>query len=79
MITSVFETKTRFKGSDFSHDKFILFALEENDLDWCSKHVDPSMRSNPHRFRPPTKYPHWHLRTEEKDPHLHTGNIKSKY
>jgi hypothetical protein len=56
----------------------ILFALEENAIRQRSKHEDPSMVPNPHRFGPPTDNPHRHHRKEEEAPHLHTGDNKSK-
>jgi hypothetical protein len=56
----------------------ILFALEENDLHQHSKTADPSTESNPHRFEPPTDNARRHRRKEEEDPHLHTGDDRSK-
>jgi hypothetical protein len=56
----------------------ILFALKENVIHWHSKHEDPSMESNPHRFGLPTDNPRWHCRQDEVAPHLHTEDIKSK-
>jgi hypothetical protein len=50
----------------------ILFALKENAIHRRSKPGDPSTKSNPHQFAFPTDNPHWHHRTEEVVPHLHT-------
>jgi hypothetical protein len=54
------------------NDQNILFAQKENANHQLSKHEDPSMESNPHRFRLPTDNPHRHRRKEEAVPHLHT-------
>jgi hypothetical protein len=62
----------------FSHVQNILFALEENDVHRRSKPEDTSTEYNPHRCGPPTDSPHRHRRKEEVDPHLHTGDSKSR-
>jgi hypothetical protein len=56
----------------------ILFALEENAIHRHSKHMDPSMMYNSHRFGPPTDIPRQYCQKEEEAPHLHTGDNKSK-
>jgi hypothetical protein len=38
--------------------QYILFTIEENDIQQCSKPADPSMVPNPPRFGPPTGIPH---------------------
>jgi hypothetical protein len=58
--------------------QYIFFTLEENDLHRHSKPPDPNKASNPHRFRPLTSTPHRHHQKKEEDPHLHTGDNKSK-
>jgi hypothetical protein len=58
--------------------KYILFALEENDIHRCSEPVDPDMAPNPHRFGPPTGIRRWHHQKEGEAPHLHTRDNKSK-
>jgi hypothetical protein len=57
--------------SIFSHDKYILLALEKNAFLDHSKSVSPSMKLMPHRSELPTASPRWH-RQKEEDPHLHT-------
>jgi hypothetical protein len=56
----------------------ILFALKENIIHQHSKPEDPSMESNPHRFRLPTDNPRRHRRQEETVPHLHTKDSNTK-
>jgi hypothetical protein len=56
----------------------ILFNLEENAIHQCSKHEDPSMVPNRHRFGPCTSILHQHHWKEEETPHLHTRDNKSK-
>jgi hypothetical protein len=68
----------RARGSGNNLIQHILFALEENAIHLCYKPVDPSKVNNTHRFGPPTSIPHWHRQQEEEDPHLHTGDNKSK-
>jgi hypothetical protein len=74
----MFEAKTCFKRySELAevislNIQYILFTLEENNVHQCSKFVDPSTESNPHRFGPTTNNIHRRHRKEEKDPHLHT-------
>jgi hypothetical protein len=55
-----------------SNGQNILFALKENVIHRHSKAEDPSMESNPHRFRLPIDNPHRHHRQKEVAPHLHT-------
>jgi hypothetical protein len=80
----LFEAKTRFKKmlrvseSRNTLIQHILFALEENVIHRLFEHADPSKVPNPHQFRPPTGMPHWHCRQEEENPHLQTGDNKSK-
>jgi hypothetical protein len=60
------------------NDQNIPFALEENAIYQRSKPKDPSMESNPPRFRLPTNNPHWHHQKEEAVPQLQTEDSKSK-
>jgi hypothetical protein len=84
LVRGVWFTKIRFKiylrvcGSDFSNVQNILFALDENIIHQHSKPEDPSLESNPHRFRLPTNNPHRHHWKEEAVLHLHIGDSRSK-
>jgi hypothetical protein len=89
-LGSRFKYTKGLRSKDASKDSFrvcgsrntlvqnILFTQEENAIHQHSKHEDPSMVSNPHRFGPPTDNPHRHRQKEEEAPHLHTGDNKSK-
>jgi ribosomal protein L4 len=69
---------SEFAEAEINLIQYILFALEENAIQQCSKSEDPNMVSNSHRFGPPTGITHRHRRKEEEAPHLHTGDNKSK-
>jgi hypothetical protein len=73
MLQQIYQS---FCGSDVSHDKHTLFAIEESGPPCRPIPASPSREPSPHRSVSLTDSPRHHHQKKEEDPHMHIDETK---